>query len=42
VKEKLANLGLTLGMTREDDTYHAAVVTAVAANLQAQTDERPA
>jgi DNA-directed RNA polymerase alpha subunit len=33
VKEKLANLGLTLGMTLEDDAYRAAVVAAVVANI---------
>ena len=34
VKEKLANLGLTLGMTLEDESYRAAVVATVAANIQ--------
>ena len=34
VKEKLATLGLTLGMTLEDDTYRAAVVAAVAASIE--------
>ena len=31
IREKLAKLGLTLGMTLEDDTCRAAVVAAVAA-----------
>jgi len=35
VKETLATLGLTLGMTLEDDAYRAAVVAAVAANIEA-------
>jgi len=35
VKEKLANLGLTLGMTLEDDSYRAAVVATVAASIEA-------
>jgi DNA-directed RNA polymerase alpha subunit len=35
VKEKLANLGLTLGMTLEEDGYRAAVVAAVAAHIEA-------
>lgn len=33
-KEKPATLGLTLGMTLEDDAYRAAVVATVAANIQ--------
>jgi DNA-directed RNA polymerase alpha subunit len=35
VKAKLATLGLTLGMTLEDDTYRAAVVATVAAHIGA-------
>ena len=35
VTEKLATLGLTLGMTLEEDTYRGAVVATVAANLAA-------
>jgi DNA-directed RNA polymerase alpha subunit len=35
VKTKLATLGLTLGMTLEDDAYRAAAVAAVAANIAA-------
>ena len=35
VKVKLASLGLTLGMTLEDDTYQAAVVATVAASFLA-------
>jgi DNA-directed RNA polymerase alpha subunit len=35
VKEKLATLGLTLGMPLEDEAYRAAVVATVAANLEA-------
>jgi DNA-directed RNA polymerase alpha subunit len=35
VKAKLATLGLTLGMTLEDDTYRAAVVARVTASIQA-------
>ena len=35
VKSKLANLGLTLGMTLEDDAYRAAVVATVAAHIEA-------
>jgi hypothetical protein len=35
VKAKLATLGLTLGMTLEDDAYRGAVVAAVAANIAA-------
>ena len=34
VKEKLASLGLTLGMTVDDELYKAAVVATVAANLR--------
>jgi DNA-directed RNA polymerase alpha subunit len=34
-KDKLAILGLTLGMTLEDDTYRGAVVATVAANIHA-------
>jgi len=34
VKVKLATLGLTLGMTLEEDSYRAAVVATVAANLR--------
>ena len=35
VKAKLAALGLTLGMTLEEDAYRAAVVAAVAAHIAA-------
>ena len=35
VKDKLATLGLTLGMTLEEDVYRAAVVAAAAANIEA-------
>jgi len=35
IQEKLATLGLTLGMTLDDDSYRAAIVAAVAANLGA-------
>ena len=35
VKAKLAVLGLTLGMTLEDESYRAAVVATVAAGIQA-------
>lgn len=35
VKAKLATLGLTLGMTLEEDAYRAAVVAAVADSMQA-------
>jgi DNA-directed RNA polymerase alpha subunit len=35
VKEKLANLGLMLGMTLEDDVYRAAVLATVGANIDA-------
>jgi len=35
VEAKLAALGLTLGMTLDDDSYKAAVVATVAANIQA-------
>jgi DNA-directed RNA polymerase alpha subunit len=35
IKEKLATLGLTLGMTLDNDSYRAAIVAAVAANLDA-------
>jgi hypothetical protein len=35
VEDKLANLGLTLGLPWEDDAYRAAVVSAVAANFHA-------
>jgi len=35
VKEKLATLGLAFGMTLDDDSYNAAVVATVAANMQA-------
>jgi DNA-directed RNA polymerase alpha subunit len=35
VKEKLAALGLTLGMTLDDEAYRAAVVATVVANIQA-------
>jgi DNA-directed RNA polymerase alpha subunit len=35
VKEKLAHLGLTLGMTLEGDSYGAAVVATVAASIRA-------
>ena len=35
VKAKLANLGLTLGMTVEEEAYRAAVVATVAARIQA-------
>ena len=35
VKAKLATLGLTLGMTLEDDAYRAAVVATVAAHIEA-------
>ena len=35
IKEKLTKLGLTLGMTLEDDAYRGAVVAAVAANIAA-------
>lgn len=35
IHEKLATLGLTLGMTLADDTYRTAVVAAVAANIEA-------
>jgi DNA-directed RNA polymerase alpha subunit len=34
VKGKLVALGLTLGMTPDDESYRAAVVAAVAANIQ--------
>jgi len=34
IKEKLAALGLTLGMTLEDDAYRVAVVAAVASSMQ--------
>jgi DNA-directed RNA polymerase alpha subunit len=34
IKEKLATLGLTLGMTVEDDSYQAAVVATVAAGIR--------
>jgi hypothetical protein len=36
VKEKLAALGLTLGMTLDDDVYSAAVVATVAESLRAR------
>ena len=36
VKAKLANLGLTLAMTLEDDAYRAAIVAAVAAAFRAR------
>ena len=35
VKEKLAALGLALGMTVDDESYRAAVVATVAANIDA-------
>ena len=35
VKGKLANLGLTLPMTLEDDAYRAAVLATVAARIRA-------
>lgn len=35
VREKLAGLGLTLGMTLDDESYRAAVVAAVAASIKA-------
>jgi hypothetical protein len=35
VKEKLATLGLTLGMMLDDNSYRAAVVAAVAASIHA-------
>jgi hypothetical protein len=35
VKEKLATLGLTLGMTLDDDSYRGAIVATVAATLRA-------
>ena len=35
VKEKLAALGLTLGMTLDDESYRAAVVATVAASIDA-------
>ena len=35
VKDKLATLGLTLGMTLEEDAYRAAVVATVAASIKA-------
>jgi Bacterial RNA polymerase, alpha chain C terminal domain len=35
IKEKLAALGLTLGMTLDDESYRAAVVATVAANIAA-------
>jgi DNA-directed RNA polymerase alpha subunit len=35
VHEKLAMLGVTLGMTLEDDAYRAAVVATVAASIEA-------
>ena len=35
VKGKLATLGLTLGMTLEEDTYRGAVVATVAATIAA-------
>jgi len=35
VKARLATLGLTLGMTLEDDAYRAAVVATVAASIRA-------
>jgi DNA-directed RNA polymerase alpha subunit len=35
VKAKLANLGLTLGMTLEDYSYRAAVVAMVVAHIEA-------
>ena len=38
VKDKLATLGLTLGMTLEDDAYRAAVVATVAANIAARRE----
>ena len=38
VKGKLANLGLTLGMPLEDDTYRAAVVATVAAHLDTRKE----
>jgi DNA-directed RNA polymerase alpha subunit len=38
VKAKLAALGLTLGMTLEDDSYRAAVVATVAANLRTRKE----
>jgi DNA-directed RNA polymerase alpha subunit len=34
VRDKLATLGLTLGMTLEDESYHAAVAATVAAKIQ--------
>jgi hypothetical protein len=33
-KIELPTRGLTLGMALEDDTYHAAVVATVSANIQ--------
>ena len=38
IKQRLANLGLTWGMTLEDDAYRAAVVATVAANIRARKD----
>ena len=35
IKQRLANLGLTWGMTLEDDAYRAAVVATVAAHVEA-------
>ena len=35
VKEKLAKLGLTLGMTLDEDSYSAAVVATVAMSIEA-------
>ena len=35
VTEKLATLGLTLGMTLDEDSYSAAVVATVAASIKA-------
>jgi DNA-directed RNA polymerase subunit alpha len=35
VKEKLANLGLTLGMTLDEDSYSVAVVATVATSIEA-------
>jgi DNA-directed RNA polymerase alpha subunit len=34
VKDKVAILGFTLGMTLADESYEAAVVATVAANIQ--------
>ena len=35
IKEKLAMLGLKLGMTLEEDSYRAAIVATVAATIAA-------